>query len=94
MASMNVRDFIAALGGTANAARAFGVGRTAVANWRAWNRLPARLHLRALKLAKTLGIPFDPDPETNHDLSIIGDRRKTTMAERPASGSKRRHAVV
>jgi len=91
MASMNVREFVAAIGGTANAARAFGVGRTAVANWRTWNRLPARLHLRASRLAKALGIPFDPDPETNHDLSI---RRKTAMAERASPGSKRRDAVV
>jgi hypothetical protein len=87
---MNVRDFIAALGGTRSAALVFGVGRTAVHNWTAWNRLPARLHLRAAKLAATLGIPFDPDPEVNHDISVAHSRRKTTLAERVAPGRQGR----
>lgn len=60
---MNVADFIAAIGGNAQAAKIFGVGRTAVCNWKAWDRIPPRLHLRALRLAQRLGIPFDPDPE-------------------------------
>jgi len=58
---MTVGEFIEALGGTQKAAALFGVKSTAVSNWRVWNRLPQRLHLRALREAHDRGLPFDPE---------------------------------
>ena len=58
---MTVSEFIAAIGGNPSAARLFGVTRPAVCNWKAANRLPDRLHLKALKLAAERKLRFDPE---------------------------------
>ncbi|BBK37719.1 hypothetical protein STAQ_27970 [Allostella sp. ATCC 35155] len=57
---MTLSEFIDALGGTAKVAEIFGVGPSAVSNWKAWGRLPDRLHLRAARLAADRGLDFDP----------------------------------
>jgi hypothetical protein len=61
---MTVSDFIAALGGNIPAAKLFRVTRPAVCNWKAANRLPARLHLRAHLIADERRIRFDPERPT------------------------------
>lgn len=58
---MTVHEFIEKLGGNNAAADMFGVGRTAVCNWKTWGKLPKRLHLRAFKLARERGLDFDPE---------------------------------
>jgi len=58
---MTVKEFITAIGGNLAAATAFGVTKNAVCNWKSSNTLPARLHLRALKMASARGIAFDPE---------------------------------
>lgn len=58
---MVLAEFIKALGGPAEAARLFGIGRTAVQNWLAAGRIPARWHLRALRIAEERGLAFDPE---------------------------------
>jgi hypothetical protein len=59
--TMNVSEFIDALGGTCAAARIFRVTPPAVSNWKKANALPARLHLRAIREAASRGIAFDPE---------------------------------
>ena len=61
---MTVSDFIAALGGNITAAKLFAVTRPAVCNWKAANKLPARLHLRAHRIADERRIRFDPERPT------------------------------
>ena len=61
MRAMNVSAFIQKLGGTTEAARIFGVTPPAVSNWKAANELPARLHLKALRVAADKGLAFDPE---------------------------------
>ena len=58
---MDVSAFIAALGGTSKAALVFGVSAPAVSNWKAANAMPARLHLKALRIASERGIAFNPE---------------------------------
>ena len=58
---MDVSGFIDELGGTTKAATIFGVLPSAVSNWRAWNKLPARLHLKAVRVAAERKIAFDPE---------------------------------
>ena len=58
---MDVSGFIDELGGTTKAASIFGVLPSAVSNWRAWNKLPARLHLKAVRVAAERKIAFDPE---------------------------------
>jgi hypothetical protein len=58
---MNVSAFIDALGGTFAAARIFKVTPPAVSNWRASGAMPARLHLKALRVASERGLVFDPE---------------------------------
>lgn len=58
---MNICEFVDALGGNADAAAVFGVTAPAVCNWKAANRLPERLHLKALRIAAKRGIAFDPE---------------------------------
>ena len=41
-----VNDAVAALGGTGKAAKIFGVLPSAVSNWKAAGKFPARLHYR------------------------------------------------
>lgn len=50
-----IDDLIEVFGGVDAIAETFGVGRTAVANWRASGRLPARLHLRVVMMAEKRG---------------------------------------
>lgn len=59
---MQVSDVIAAMGGNKAVAELFGVGVTAVSNWRKWNRFPPRLHLRVLRECEARGLEFDPAP--------------------------------
>jgi hypothetical protein len=61
---MTVSDFIAELGGNLAAAKLFKVTRPAVCNWKAANKLPARLHLRAHLIAGEKRIRFDPQRPT------------------------------
>lgn len=49
-------EFVDLFGGADATAKAFGVGVTAVSNWKAWGRLPSRLHLRAVRLAAQRGM--------------------------------------
>ena len=58
---MTVPEFIDALGGNRAAAGLFGVTQPAVCNWKAAGALPARLHLKALRIAAERGIAFDPE---------------------------------
>ena len=60
---MDVRQFITELGGTSEAAKIFGVTPPAVSNWKAVNRLPDRLHLRALRVADEKKLEFDPEQD-------------------------------
>lgn len=60
---IDVPGFIDALGGTAKTAKLFGVSMAAVSNWRKSRELPARLHLRAVRVANEHGIAFDPERE-------------------------------
>lgn len=61
---MTLNQFIDALGGTNSAATLFGVGPSAVSNWRAAGRLPDRLHLKALRVAEDRQLDFDPAPSS------------------------------
>ena len=63
MTYLTVSEFITALGGTTKAAAIFDVTPPAVSNWRASGELPAKLHLKALRLAEKMGIAFDPDKQ-------------------------------
>jgi hypothetical protein len=74
---MTVAQFIEALGGTRKAAEIFDVGTNAVSNWRVWNRLPRRLHLKALREASARGIAFDPE-NPNPDLRVRESTQKST----------------
>ena len=58
---LTVGGFIDELGGNQATALIFGVGASAVSNWRAANALPARLHLRALRIAQERALAFDPE---------------------------------
>lgn len=55
-AVMTASDFIDALGGNAAVAQIAGVGRSAVSNWRKFDRLPPRLYLRFAAAARKQGI--------------------------------------
>lgn len=59
MAMMTVDDVIDALGGTLAVAELFGVGRTAVVNWRTFGKFPARLHYRLAKVCAERGVALD-----------------------------------
>jgi len=61
LGGMTLREFIAALGGADKAATLFGIGRTAVQNWLAAGRMPARWHYRAARLAAERRLSFDPE---------------------------------
>jgi len=54
-ARMTVGDFIDALGGNAAVAKMAGVGRSAVSNWRKFDRFPPRLYLRFAAAARERG---------------------------------------
>lgn len=59
---MQVSEVIDALGGNKAVAEMFGVGVSAVSNWRSWNKFPPRLHLRVLRECEARGLDFDPAP--------------------------------
>lgn len=67
---MTVSDFIAALGGNLEAAKLFKVTRPAVCNWKASNKLPARLHLLAHLIADERRIRFDPERPTRSRRAV------------------------
>lgn len=54
-----VSDVIAAFGGTAKTAKIFRVGPSAVSNWKASQRFPARLHWRIAREAERRGVKID-----------------------------------
>lgn len=51
-----VEGFIDAIGGTTNAAAAFGVTAPAVSNWKADNRFPAWALMRVMEIAQKNGL--------------------------------------
>ena len=64
---MTIGDVIDALGGNGEVAALFGVGPSAVSNWRALNRFPARLHYRIAKACEARGIGLDERLFADHD---------------------------
>ena len=56
---MTASDLIDTLGGTSKVAALFGVRSSAVSNWRALNRFPARLHYRISKVCDERSITVD-----------------------------------
>ncbi len=56
----NVAQVIDALGGVDKVAERYGVGATAVYNWKAWDRFPPRLHLEIFLDCQRQGIEYDP----------------------------------
>jgi len=56
---MKVSDIVEKLGGTAKTAEIFGVGPSAVSNWKAAERFPARLHYRIAKELRARRIKAD-----------------------------------
>lgn len=83
---MTVSEIIARLGGTAEMMRLFGVGASAVSNWRSANRFPDRLHLRVLRLCEERGVPLTADEllstsnsRVRRDVSPSSD---STMSEK------------
>lgn len=56
-----IDDVIEALGGSRGVAERFGVGTTAVSNWRVAGVFPERLHLRVFNACRDLGINYIPD---------------------------------
>lgn len=67
---MNVSQVVAAFGGTCAMAAAFGVGPSAVSNWKRSGRFPARLHYRIAKIAQSRGIEI---PEDFFDQATKGE---------------------
>jgi hypothetical protein len=57
---MTLTDFIAALGGTYAASRAFVTTPQAISNWKRRQRLPAARQLQALLIARKKRLPFNP----------------------------------
>ena len=53
---MDINEAIAAFGGTGKMAKRFGVGPSAVSNWKTAGRFPDRLHYRIAKAAEEEGI--------------------------------------
>ena len=67
---MNISHIVDAFGGTCAMAMAFGVGPSAVSNWKRIGRFPARLHYRIAKVAKARGIDV---PEEFFDQATNGE---------------------
>lgn len=57
---MTASELIDKLGGNRSVAALFGVRSSAVSNWRAFDRFPARLHYRLAKECEARGIEIDP----------------------------------
>jgi len=62
---MTLIDFLAALGGTQQAARAFATTPQAISNWKRRQRLPAARQLQALQIARKKRLRFDPAAATH-----------------------------
>lgn len=60
VASMTVSDVIDALGGNTPVAALFGVGTSAVSNWRAQGEFPQRIHYRLARECERRGVALDP----------------------------------
>lgn len=63
---MPIDDVIDALGGNKEVAALFGVGSSAVSNWRSAGRFPERLHLRVYRICQERGIEYDPALYAKH----------------------------
>ena len=61
---MNLTQFLAAIGGTLAAARAFSTSPQAISNWKRRQRLPAARQLQALQIARKRRLRFDPAAAT------------------------------
>ena len=61
---MTLIEFLAALGGTQQAARAFATTPQAISNWKRRQRLPAARQLQALQIARRKRLRFDPAAAT------------------------------
>ena len=59
IAAMTASDLIDTLGGNRKVAALFGVRSSAVSNWRALGRFPARLHYRISKVCEERGVEVD-----------------------------------
>lgn len=74
---LTVSGVITAFGGTGATARIFGVGDSAVSNWKAFDHFPDRLHYRIAREAKIRGINiseklFDtPTPTPGGDRAVL-----------------------
>jgi len=58
---LTVGDVIDRLGGNRSVAAKYGVGPTAVCNWRTWGRFPPRLHYRISQDCRAAGIRLPKD---------------------------------
>ena len=65
---MNLTQFLAALGGTLAAARAFATTPQAISNWKRRQRLPAARQLQALQIARRRRLKFDPQAATQPEV--------------------------
>lgn len=65
---MTLIDFLAALGGTQQAARAFATSPQAISNWKRRQRLPAARQLQALQIARKKRLRFDPAAATQPEV--------------------------
>lgn len=61
MPLMTTSELIEKFGGTSRTAALFGVGPSAVSNWKSDGQFPPRLHLRVLREAKRHGIDLPDD---------------------------------
>lgn len=67
----SVKSIVEALGGRPAVASLCGVGYTAVSNWIAWNRFPARHHLPISRACERL-----PEPALCPDELFEDERRE------------------
>jgi hypothetical protein len=65
---MNLTQFLAAIGGTLAAARAFATSPQAISNWKRRQRLPAARQLQALQIARKKRLRFDPQSATQPEV--------------------------
>lgn len=61
---MNLTQFLAAIGGTIAAARAFSTTPQAISNWKRRQRLPAGRQLQAFQIARKRRLQFNPQAAT------------------------------
>ena len=65
---MTLAQFIAAIGGTSKASRAFATTPQAISNWKRRERLPAARQFQALRIARARRIKFDPIAATQKEV--------------------------